>query len=88
MPNVDYVLLSLRSMVAEMGVLKNKFEKGLDTMIKTLGVLYKRSPKQDLPELQKVHVCDPIERMHMCKIMEMLRKTIRILNLELAMMVH
>ena len=75
-------------MVAEMGVLKNKFENGLDTMIKTLGVLYKRSPKWDLPELQKVHVCDPVERMRMCKIMEMLRKTIRILNLELAMMVH
>ena len=75
-------------MVAEMGVLKNKFENGLDTMIKTLGVLYKRSPKQDLPELQEVHVSDPVERMRMCKIMEMLCKTIRILNLELAMMVH
>ena len=69
MPNVDYVLLSLRSMVAEMGVLKNKFENGLDTMIKTLGVLYKRSSKRDLPELQKVHVCDPIERMRMLAMM-------------------
>ena len=88
MPNVDYVLLSLQSMVAEMGMLKNKFENGLDTMIKTLDVLYKRSPKRDLPELQKVHVCDPVERMQMCKIMEMLCKTIRILNLELATMVH
>ena len=81
MLNVDYVLLSLRSMVAEMGVLKNKFQNSLDTMIKTLGVLYKRSSKQDSPELQKVHVCDPVERMHMCKIMEKLCKTIRILNL-------
>ena len=88
MPNVDYVLLSLQSMVAEMVVLKNEFENGLDTMIKTLGVLYKRSSKRDLPELQKVHVCETIERMCMCKIMEMLHKTIRILNLELAMMVH
>ena len=88
MPNVDYVLLSLRSMVAEMGVLKNEFENGLDTMIKTMGVLYKRSPKRHLPEVEKVHVCDPVERMGMCKIMEMLRKTIRILNLELATMVH
>ena len=78
MPNVDYVLLSLQSMVAEMGVLKNKFENGLDTMIKTLGVLYKR----------KSHVCDPIKRMRMCKIIEMLCKTIRILNIELAMMMH
>ena len=75
-------------MVAEMGVLKNKFENGLDTIIKTLGVLYKRSSKRDLPELQKVHVCDPVERIRMCKIMEMLRKTIRILNLELATMVR
>ena len=88
MSNVDYVLLSLQSMVAEMRVLKNKFENGLDTMIKTLDVLYKRIPKRDLPELQKVHVCDPVERICMCKIMEMLCKTIRILNLELAMMVH
>ena len=75
-------------MITEIEVLQNKFENGLDTKIETLGVWYKRSYKRDLAELQKVHVCDPIERMHMCKIMEMLHKIIRMLNLELTMVVH
>ena len=75
-------------MITEIEVLQNKFENGLDTMLETLGVWYKRSYKWDLAELQKVHVCDPIERTRMCKIMEMLCKTIRMLNLELATMVR
>ena len=74
-------------MFTEMEVLQNKYENSLDAMIGALDLWYKRSSMQDLPKVQKVHVCDPDERMHMCKSMEMLHKTLQLLNMELVTMV-